>query len=247
MGRLEIRKLAIGWSLLALVGAGCSGTPGTPTGSAGPAPSAAATEAAPASRAPLVLEDSGVDVELAPGTYVSRVFTPSIRLELGTGWFRRDVIGPRAFNLRAGPNGDRDLSFISGVDFLQCDMGKVVTTPDASAIVAAIEGSPALTVKSRREVPVGSRRGTELRLVADPDAVLPDDLDRWTQLGCMLSQGDAPFPAEGGWIGATADMDVQFIVLDAAGTSVLVRGRGPSDADAHYDAVLDIVARMTLG
>ena len=247
MVRGWIHRVRIASVLLAAAIGGCSNGTGTATSVLATAGTSPATEAPIPARPPFILEDAGREAELAPGRYTSRVFAPVITIELGTGWFRRDAIGQVGFNLRTGPNGDRDVTFISGADFLQCEDGPLVTKPPAAAIVEAITASPKLTVASRREVSVADLTGTELRLVADPKAQRDDnDLDSWLPLGCVVSIGDAAFPTESWWIPVLADMNVQLIVVEVHGRPLMIRGSPSSIVDEHYDAVLDIVARMSL-
>ena len=226
---------------------GCSASTGAPSASPGTTDAVPATDEVVPTRPAFILEDMGIDVELAPGTYVSRVFQRPITLELGPGWFRRDPIHARGFNLRAGPDGDRDVTFTSGIDFMQCGSGPVVVKPDAATIIKAITSAPRLTIASRRDVPVASGMGTELRLVAEPGLELPEALEEWPELGCMMANGTAPFPADGAWIGVTADLTMQLIVADDRGTAFIVRGRPSSIVDEHYDAILELVAKMSLG
>jgi hypothetical protein len=245
MARLEIRTLAVGLLLVALAGAGCSGSAGTPTASPPPVPTTRTTEAAPPSRAPFVIEDAGLEVELAPGTYVSRLFVPRLQVELGTGWFRRDQSNASKVNLRTGPNGDRDITFMSNVASLICGDGPIVPNPGAAAIIDALTGSPMLTIESRREVPIAGRTGTELRLAGDPKVVPPEDAGKLPEVGCVLTLG-VPWP-DGGWVEITGAMDVQLIAVEVEGTTVLVRSRPSSVVAEHYDAMLELVATMSLG
>lgn len=239
------RILAVTGTLLAGIVGGCSSAPAASVGAL------VATQTAPAATitmptvAPYVLEDAGIEVDLAPGTYVSRLFEPALRLELGTGWFRRDQANPSKVNLRTGPDGDRDVTFMSGMASLMCGEGPLVTSPDAAAIIGALTGSPMLTVRSRREVPIAGRTGTELRLAGDSKIVPPEDPVKLPQVGCVLTL-DALWP-DGGWAEVTGAMDLQLIAVDVDATTVLVRSRPSSIIDEHYDAVLELVATMSLG
>src|SRR5262245_40071640 len=163
-GLIHARRL-LACGLVAAI-AGCSGggaqsgDTATPTAiTASPAPASAA-----ASASAQVIEDAGLETELAPGPYVSRLFSPSLAMDLGAGWFRREAGTAQGLDLRREPDGAADVGFMSGIGFLQCGAGGVVTTPDARAIVDAITASPKLVATAPVSVPVGDRSGLEIRL-----------------------------------------------------------------------------------
>jgi hypothetical protein len=55
----------------------------------------------------------------------------------------------------------------------------------------------------------------------------------------VLSLGDVPFPEESLWVTLTPDAAMELVVLDVAGTTVLIRSRppnGPAGPGEPYEA-----------
>ena len=231
--------------MIAAAIAGCANPAAPPSSAVTAGPIATTTPAA--SAAVRSIEDAGLETPMVAGAYESRLFEPALRLELGEGWFRRDAGGARTLNLRRAPDGAADVTFISGVDFLQCGTDPVVTKPDARTIVDAITASAKLTSTAPVNVPVGDLAGIEIRLAGGGAPVPDEDFGKANEYGCVMTIGDAPFPAEALWVMATQADVLQLVVVDVAGTTVLIRGRGDRDDEAHFDLVLDLLAGISLG
>ena len=236
----------------ALAGCAPPGTGSTATLPPVNAASAATTETAstdaPPTPAITILEDAGLEVDLTPGTYTSRVFEPTIVFNLGQGWFRRDDVRAREFNLRRAPDGADVLQLNSGTDFLQCGGGDVVVDPSAAAIVEAITTSEPLHVSASTPVPVGDRTGAAIRLIGDGEPLTDDDrFGSAPEYGCVLTSGDEPWPAEAGWTFLSRDTALQLVIFDVEGVPVIVRAVADADRrDAHYDLVLGLLGTMQL-
>jgi hypothetical protein len=229
---------------VALAGCGGAASPSSATPSA-PAASASEPAASPSETAS-ILEDAGLETNLTPGRYTSRVFAPTLTIELGDGWLRRDTGDSRKLDLRHGAGGRDDLTFIAGIDFMQCGTAAVVEKPNAAAIIEALTTSTLLTVSDPVDVTVGDRTARMIRLTGgDP---IPDaDLMRSNEFGCVLTVGPEAFPAEGLWIMATTAQTVQHVVLDIDGTTVLIAAKSADDVNAWWDAVIDVLKTTTLG
>lgn len=236
-GRVAVCALA---GVLAL--AGCS--TGTPTGSAsgGPPASANTTPApptatpAPTEAAALILEDAGLETPMTPGTYTSRLFDPTLTVKLGEGWFRRDAGSDRVQNIRRGEDGGQDLTFISGIDFIECGDSGVVEPPDASTVVDLVFGMPKLDASQPAEVQVGTLIGTEVRLAATGNPLPDDAWERLPDFGCVLSLGEVAYPGDSAWVELTRDMTMQLVFLDVDGEVVMIRAR-PDDSTADVEAL----------
>jgi hypothetical protein len=230
---------------------GC--TTGAPDSSTPAAASSAPESAEPsppantAAGGPFVIEDAGLESIMPAGTYSSRLFDPALTLELGDGWFRRDSNGERALNLRRGPDGEDDLTFISGMDFLQCGTAPVVEDPDAQTIVDAFAASDMLDVDEIGDVPVGDRTGLGVRLAGGGEPVSDDDFVRSNEFGCIISIGDEAFPADSLWVMATPDSAMQLVFVDVDGTTVAIRGRAGADLDAMAELMLEVLESVALG
>lgn len=224
---------------------GASVAPDVPAASV--AASAAASRAAAATT---IIEDAGVETALPAGTYESRLFRPALTLELGDGWYRRDANGDRTLNLRRANDLAEDVTFISGIDYLQCGTDAVIDAPSVDAMIAAIGASPSLGVSDPIEVAVGDRTATAIRLAGGGAPVSDADFGRLNEFGCVMSMGEAPFPAESLWITATPDAPMQLVAADIDGTTLLVRtrpGDTTTDVDALYDLTLQLLADAHLG
>jgi hypothetical protein len=208
--------------------------------------SASPADVASPAASPVILEDAGLETPLAPGLYTSRLFKPTVRLELGDGWLRRDADDSRRLDIRHGQDGRDDITFVSGIDYLQCGKAAVISKPDSNDILEALATSSLLKVTEPLDVKVGDRTAAMVRLTGGnpiPDA----DLMRSNEFGCVMTVGAKAFPAEGFWILATTAATMQLVILDVDGTTVLIRAMSADDMDAWWDAVLDVLAKATLG
>ena len=233
--------LIVGAALVAACAATGSG------GAASPSPVASATGEASPSSATRVLEDMGLETPMPAGSYESRLFEPALRLELGDGWFRRDANSDRILNLRRGPNGVEDVTFLAGPDFLQCGLGEIVEDPNATVIADAIAAAEPLTASGPIEVAVGSATGTMIRLAGGGEPIAEEDIARLNDFGCVLTLGEDPFPAEAAWVPLTSDAEMQLVLVDVDGTTVLIRARGDTAPEAHFELVLDLLEETSLG
>lgn len=184
---------------------------------------------------------------MAAGTYTSRLFQPTITFELDGSWFRRDAGDARRFNIRRGPNGEEDLTFISGIDFIQCGDGDVIEAPaDSSTIVDQLFGMPKLDTTQPEEVHVGDRLGTEIRLLGGGKGS-SDDIDGYLSHGCVLSIGDVPFPGDSGWMVELDSSEEQLVFVDVDGTVVMIRARhGSGDVEAVWDYMREVIGTVQL-
>ena len=235
--------------LLVVAVAGCSSPAAQPATTMTPAPIATGpVTAAPAASAGVrVIEDAGLETPMAAGVYTSRLFKPALSLKLGEGWFRRDAGSARTLDLRRAPDGAAAVTFISGIDFLQCGTDPVVTKPNARTIVDAIRSSRKLTSTAPVAVPVGALSGLEIRIAGGGDPVPEADFMKSDEYGCVLTIGDEPFPAEALWVMVTPDVARQFVAVDVGETTVLIRGLAVNDTEAHFNLVLDLLADASLG
>lgn len=235
--------------------AGCSTTPSSPAGSGGP--NAAATTAAVTTPEPvvpgesaLILEDAGLETLMPAGTYTSRLFEPPLTLELDGTWFRRDAGSERVLNIRRGEDGGEDLTFISGIDFIECGESGVVEPSDASTVVDLIFGMPKLEATQPAEVQVGTVTGTEVRLSPTGKPLPGDAWDHIQDFGCVISLGDVAYPSDSGWVPLTRDMTTQLVFLDVAGKVVMIRARpddGTGDVEALWDYMREVIGTVQLG
>ena len=229
--------------------AGCSSPTAQPTTTVKSTTLATApvTTAPAASAGALVIEDAGLETPMAAGVYTSRLFKPALSLKLGEGWFRRDAGSARTLDLRRGPDGAADVTFMSGIDFLQCGTDPVVAKPNSRTIVDAIRASKKLTSTAPVAVPVGTLSGFEIRIAGGGEPVPEADFAKSNEYGCVLTLGDAPFPAEALWVMVTPDVARQFVGVDVGETTVLVRGLAVNDAEAHFNLVVNLLAGASLG
>jgi hypothetical protein len=235
--------------MLVLAVAGCSSSAAQPTTTvtATPLATAPVTAAPAASAGARVIEDAGLETPLAAGVYTSRLFKPALSLKLGEGWFRRDAGSARTLDLRRGPDGAADVTFMSGIDFLQCGTAPVVTKPNARTIVDAIRSSRKLTSTAPVNVSVGSRPGIEIRIAGGGEPVPEADFMKSNEYGCVLTIGDEPFPAEALWVMVMPDDARQLVAVDVGETTVLIRGLAVNETEAHFNLVLDLLADASLG
>jgi len=249
MTTIFARRLLAALGCAAAVGlAGC-GAGGVPSSQA-PAATAPASPASTLGSSPpgsaAILEDAGLETPLTPGMYTSRLFKPKVKLELGDGWLRRDAGDSRKLDIRHGQDGQDDITFVAGIDYLQCGKTAVIPKPDAQDILEALATSSLLKVSEPVDVKVGDRTAGMVRLTGGypiPDA----DLMRSNEFGCVMTVGAKAFPAEGLWIMATTAETLQFVILDVDGTTVVIRAKSAIDMNAWWDAVLKVLAMTTLG
>jgi len=248
MDRVGPVKASLAVLLVAAV-AGCSNPAAQPTTTVTSVPLATVpvTAAPAASTGARVIEDAGLETPLVAGVYTSRLFKPALTLKLGDGWFRRDSGSARTLDLRRAPEGAAGVTFISGIDFLQCGTDPVVAKPNARTIVDAIRSSKKLTSSDPVAVPVGALSGLEIRIAGGGDPVPEDDLFKSNEYGCVLTIGEEPFPAEALWVMVTPDITRQFVAVDVGETTVLIRGLAVSGTDSHFALVLDLLADASLG
>ena len=246
---LRTRRQAIALAgVLAL--AGCtSGPSAAPTAGAPATTTTAATEpptaAPPTEAAAMVIEDAGLETLMPAGTYTSRLFQPGLTFELGEGWFRRDAGSERSLNIRRGQDGGEDLTFIAGIDFIQCGKGEVVEPPESSSVVDELFGMQKLHASQPAEIEVGALMGTEIRFGGgDP---LPDGSD-YLDYGCVISLGDVPYPGDSGWVPITRDMTLQLVVVQVGETIVLIRAPpGDGDPAALFRLTTEVINSAQLG
>jgi len=241
----------------ALALAGCS--TGTPTGNAGgasPAPVAASnpatagppTAAPPTEAAVMILEDAGLETKMPPGTYTSRLFEPSLTLELDGNWFRRDPDTERKVNIRHGQAGDEDLTFFSGIDFLQCGDGDVVEAPDISTAADLIAGMPAINATGPTELKIGGMPALELQLLGGGKGSTSDPIEDWLKNGCVVSFGDVAFPGDSGWLVELGSSEELLWFVDAGGQTVLIRARhGGVDVEGLWATMREVVGTVQFG
>lgn len=233
--------------------AGCS--TGTPTGTAtSVAPATANTTPAPATAEPteptvMILEDAGLETPMAAGTYTSRLFEPTVTLELDGSWFRRDAGDARKFNIRRGSDGGEDLTFLSGIDFIECgDSGVVEQPPDASTVVDMIVGMEKLNTTQPAEVQLGNLVGTEIRLLGGGTGSL-DDFEGYLSHGCVISQGTVPFPGESGWVVILDSSVQQYFFVETDGGPVWIRARADdstADVEALWDYMREVIGTVEI-
>lgn len=236
----------------ALTLAGCStGTPsavptaGTPVVTQAPETAAPPTAAPPSETAAKIIEDAGLETIMPAGTYTSRLFQPGLTFELGEGWFRRDAGSERTLNIRRGQDGGEDLTFIAGIDFVQCGKGDVIEPPESSTVVDEIFGMQKLDASQPAEIQVGDLTGTEVRLAGG--APLPDGAE-YLDYGCVLSLGDVPYPGDSGWVPITRDMTAQLVVVQVGDVIVLIRARpGAGDVEALWRLTTEVINSAQLG
>lgn len=239
-----------------LIVAGCSTTPASTTGAGGPT-TAAPTTAAVVTPEPivteapvLVLEDAGLETPMQAGTYTSRLFEPTLTLELDGSWFRRDAGDARKFNIRRGTDGGEDLTFFSGIDFIQCGKDDVVEQPDGSTAVDLIFGMPKLNTTQPEEVPVGDVVGTEIRLLGGGPGSFDDSLEDWLTNGCVISQGDVAFPGDSGWLVILGSSVEQYVFVETASGPVMIRARAADstkDVEALWDYMREVIGTVQIG
>jgi hypothetical protein len=242
--------VAVTWIVVAC-GAGAASPPPSASSASAATPSQTAdastgtTSTPPA--APIVLEDAGVNTELAPGLYTSRLFRPTLTIELGPGWQRRNDIADRKLNLQRVADGG-DLTIQSDVDFMQCGKAKVVEKPTAKSIVDAIAASKHLSTTEPAEVTVGDKPGWSIQLKGGGAAVPEASFLRSNEFGCVLSFGDVAFPKESAWAVLTPDVAAQLVFVDVDGRASMIRGRpGEGGLDATSSITLELLSKVSLG
>ena len=230
---------------LAGCGTGEVRSPQAPGPTAASSTVVASASASSPSASAAILEDAGLETPLTPGPYTSRLFKPTVNLELGDGWFRRDGGDSRRLDIRHGQDGRDDITFIAGIDYLQCGKAAAVSKPDAQSIVQALTGSSLINVSEPVAVKVGDRTASMVRLTGgDP---IPDaDILRSNEFGCVMTIGANAFPAEGFWIMATKAETSQLVILDVEGTTVIIRAKSAADVTSWWDTVLNVLTTTTL-
>lgn len=226
-----------------------SGSSPAPTTTASTPTDAPPTVAPPTAAAAIVLEDAGLETPLAAGTYTSRLFTPTVTMELGDGWFRRDDITEGAFNLRRGNDGGEVISFRSRFDFVQCGDGDVVEQPDSATFAEMVASSAKLNASEPTEIQVGDRTATLIELTGGK--ALPEDgWERYLDFGCVITVGSDPYPGGDGWTPITRDMVTLLVFVDVDGTPVLIRtgmDDSTSDVDALWALMTEVINSVQLG
>ena len=227
--------------LAVVVAAGC-GNPAGRTASTGPAlslPPAATVAPAPTEAGPVVIEDAGVDVALAPGRYTSRVFQPAVELQRPAGWLRRSATRPDGVVIGAATE---ELTFaIANIDFAQCG-DTLVEHPTASEATTLLANAGVLRPKVGR----GTVAGHEVALVDLPGDGTPGDDQIDPANGCILTTGAAPYPAESAWTVLTAADAARVVFLEIDGVTLLVIGRSPGKGlDAVIEAVDPLIAGLS--
>ena len=239
----------------ALIVAGCSTTPVSTTLPGGPTSAAPTTAAVttpePVTDAPvLVLEDAGLETPMQAGTYTSRLFEPTITIELDGSWFRRDAGDARKFNIRRGSDGGEDLTFFSGIDFIECgNSGVVEQPPDASTVVDMIFGMRKLNTTQPAEVELGNVVGTEIRLLGGGDGSFDDPIEDWPKNGCVISQGEVPFPGDSGWLVMLDSSVEQYFFVETDGGPVMIRARADdstTDVEALWDYMREVIGTVEI-
>ena len=241
------------WLLLAVLVGGCGPTttvaaptnvPGSSSGGGSASASAAVapSPSAPASgstAARTVLEDAGINVELPPGIYTSRVFRPTIEFRLDGGWQRRDATRDAALAIVAADM--RWVVTIRQLDFAQC--GKtLIQHPRADAASKLIGAASKLTPRPADAVQLGDRAGLAIDLPGSGPGV-GDAIDPAN--GCVLSQGDAPWPAESLWSVLNPDTAAHIVLVDAgAKTLALIVRSSATDLAAASKAMDAVVSTM---
>lgn len=219
--------------------AGC-GSPAAPTPStvvATAAPPAATVAPTPTEAGPVVIEDAGVDVALAPGRYVSRVFQPSVELQLPEGWLRRNATHPDALVIGAAA---ADVTFaIVHLDFAQCG-DTLLEHPDAAQATDLVAGATLLD-PTLGEATVNGQAVHGIDLPGD-GAGSGGDIDPAN--GCILTTGPAPYPAEAGWVVLTTAEAARLAFVDVGGVTLLLIGRSPTTS---LDDVLEAVEPLLAG
>jgi hypothetical protein len=177
------------------------------------------------------------------------LFDPPLVLALGDGWYRRDANSDRKLNLRRSDDLAQDVTFISGIDFIQCGTSKPTPSPDVATVVADLTGSSMLKVSSPVDAPFGDRTAKALKLLGGGAPIPQADFPRSAEFGCILSIGNQPWPAESYWVMATRDAVMQLVLVDVDGKTVLVRSRPSttSGADTLYDLTLKVLAGSKIG
>ena len=238
------------WMLLAVFVGGCGPTttvaaptsvPGSTSagGSASASVAAAPSSTAAASGAAaqnVVLEDAGINVELKPGVYTSRVFRPTIEFRLDGGWQRRDATRDAALAIVAADM--RWVVTIRQLDFAQC--GKTLLQhPRADAASKLIGAASKLTPRPAGAVQLGDRAGVAIDLPGTGSGV-GDAIDPAN--GCVLSQGNAPWPAESLWAVLNPDTSAHVVLVDVGTKTLTLIGRSSAAdlpaASKAMDAVL---------
>jgi hypothetical protein len=204
-----------------------AGTPATPPASAPPTEpliSAPPSTPAPTTPSAIVIEDAGVDVALAAGTYTSRVFSPHVAFELPDGtWLRSNATTDATLPL-GQPASDVVLTIVR-VDFVQC--GETLLAHPAGAEAAAlVASSTPLAGTVVADARVGDRPAHAVDL---PGTGTGGGGDIDPADGCILTSGPEPFPAEYGWVVVTSDVPARMTFVDVGGRLVLVMGRSTSE------------------
>lgn len=198
----------------------------------------------------MILEDAGLETPMPAGTYTSRLFEPTVTFELDDSWFRRDAGDAHRFNIRRGTDGGEDLTFFSGIDFIQCGKGDVVEPPDVSTAVDMIFGMPKLNTTQPEEVQLANVVGTEIRLLGGGEGSLDDPIEDWLKNGCVLSQGEVPFPGDSGWLVMLGSSVEQYVFVETDGGPVMIRARADdstTDVEALWDYMREVIGTVQLG
>lgn len=244
--------------LVAALAAACS-SPGqaVPSGgviaslaaSGSPAESALASHAVSASAASpdassgaTVLEDAGIDVNLPPGTYTSRVFEPVIEFELEEGWIRSEATEERLFRLRTAVL--TGALAVSHVDFAQCGEA-LLERPRARDVAELIASMSNLSPGDPATLETGDRTAIVVNLPGagpqEPEGGFPNP----AKTGCILTAGDEPFPAEGHWAVFGPGLPARVALVDVGDLTIAFTARSVAATLAEVGDMAEAVLVTT--
>jgi hypothetical protein len=86
-----------------------------------------------------------------------------------------------------------------------------------------------------------------IRLKGGGEPVPEEDFGRSNEFGCIITIGDAPFPADGGWVTMLRADVMQIVVLDVGDKTVLIRARPAADPEGFFDLVVEFLQTTSLG
>jgi len=231
--------------LAAVIGAAaaCQAGPATTGAAVTAAPTVAATSVptvpapSPTPATAIVIEDAGVEVDLTPGTYTSRVFRPTVEFVLPAGWQRRRATSESTINI---DRGEVTLSIVR-VDFVQCGE-TLLSHPDAADAATLIGKTTILAPVAPTTATVGPRQGQQVDLPGT-GAEAGGAIDPAN--GCILTAGPEPYPAEYAWVVLTSDLAVRLTFVDVGDDLVMLLGRSVSlELDAVVTATDPVVGTV---
>ena len=231
------RRATILLGLVVVAGCGSTAAPSPSAVLQSTLPPAATVSPEPTDDGPIVIEDAGVDVALAPGRYASRVFQPSVELQLPAGWLRRSATHPDALVLGSAT---ADVTFaIVHLDFAQC--GDTLLEHPNAAKAAELLTHAALLRPAIGEATIA---GHTVSVVDLPGGGTGGDGAIDPANGCILTTGDAPYPAETGWTVLTTVEAARLAFVDVGEVTLLLIGRSPT---AGLDDVVEAVDPLMAG